>query len=109
MRTDAVFMTGKHTEGWRLEAHCCAGCRGRLVSKPTPDLDGITPTTHLYRCAKRGIEQVGHSPAIICASGLKVKGRTNLGLRCKPNRDKTPEFPQEIIARQAWAPSSSAT
>jgi hypothetical protein len=109
MPADAVFMTLKHSEGWRLEAHCCAGCFGRLVSKSIPDLDGTTPTMRLYRCAECGTERAGHSPAIICACGFKVEGRTNFGLRCEPNPAKTPEFPQEIIARQPWAPSSSAT
>lgn len=66
-----------------------------------PDLEGIAPTTRLYRCAECGIEKVGHSSAIICACGFKVKGRTNLGLKCEPNTGKSPEFPAEIIARQA--------
>jgi DNA-directed RNA polymerase subunit RPC12/RpoP len=90
MPADGVFMTQTYTEGWRLEAHCCAGCRGRLVSKSTPNLDGIDSTTRLYRCAECGIEREGHSPAIICACGFKVKGRTNLGLRCEPNPGKSP-------------------
>lgn len=88
-------------ELWELTPHCCAACMGRILSRPMPDLEGIAPTTRLYRCAECGIEKVGHSSAIICACGFKVSGRKNLGLKCEPNTGKSPEFPAEIIARQA--------
>jgi hypothetical protein len=55
----------------------------------------------MYRCAECGVERVGNTAAIICACGFKVNGRKNLGLRCEPNTSKTPEWPAEIVARQA--------
>lgn len=88
-------------EAWELTNHICGACFGRVLSRPMPDLDGVAATTRIYRCAECGIERVGHSSAIICACGFKVNGRTNLGLRCELNTTKTPEFPAEIIARQA--------
>ena len=101
MLADAASMTPNHSEEWRLEAHCCEVCFGRIASKTMPDLDGVASATRSYRCLECGIERAGHSPAIICACGFKVKGRTNLGLRCETNIEKTRDFPAEIIARQA--------
>jgi hypothetical protein len=86
---------------YQIEPHVCAACMGRVLSRALQDLDGVAATSRLYRCAECGIEKVGTSSAIICACGFKVKGRTNLGLRCEPNTGKSTEFPAEIIARQA--------
>ena len=90
-----------HLEGWTLEAHCCSICFGRLVSKRPAGTDHDPPGTLLYRCVNCGLEIAGHTPAVICACGFKVKGRANLGLRCAANPQKTPGFPAEIIATQA--------
>lgn len=71
---------------------------GRVLRRPFPEEE---PKGWLYRCAECGVEMAGHAPSVICTCGFKVKGRTNLGLRCEPNTERTPEFPAEIIARQA--------
>lgn len=86
---------------WNLENHVCQVCFGRILSRPVPTTDGAPNPHRLYRCADCGVEKEGTTPAVICTCGFKVKGRTNLGLRCEPNTGKTPEFPAEIIARQA--------
>ncbi len=88
-------------ELFRIEPHVCVSCMGRVLSTALPKPDGGTSTIRLYRCAECGIERVGQGPAIICACGFKVSGRPTIGLRCEPNREKSSEFPAEIIAIQA--------
>jgi hypothetical protein len=88
---------------YRIEPHVCVSCMGRILSRALPDLGGGGPssTMRLYRCAECGIEKAGQRASIICACGFKVSGRANIGLRCEPNREKSSEFPAEIIAIQA--------
>jgi hypothetical protein len=90
------------SESFRIEPHVCADCMGRVLSRDLPDMGGVAATS--YRCADCGVEREGTSPAVICMCGFKVRGRTNLVLRCERNREKTPEFPAEITARQGPIP-----
>lgn len=84
-------------EEWRLEAHVCRVCFGRIASREADD-DG----KRLYRCANCGLEAEGHKPSALCACGAKLRKGKNqwvdAGLRCHPNQQKSPEFPAEIVA-----------
>jgi DNA-directed RNA polymerase subunit RPC12/RpoP len=87
---------------WSITAHVCVNCMGRILERPLLAGEGIAPgRERVYRCADCGLERDGFSPAVLCTCGLKLKGRHNLGLRCEANLERTPEFPAEIIARQA--------
>ncbi len=86
---------------WALTAHVCVVCMGRILERALLSGPGIAPgKERVYRCADCGVERDGVTPAVLCACGLKLKGR-QLGLKCEPNSERSPEFPPEIIARQA--------
>lgn len=85
-------MTG---EVWRIEHHVCQRCFGRVLSR------GEHPERQrLYRCADCGLEAHGASAHAICSCGMKLGGKTDLGIRCVPNTQKTEEFLVEICAQQ---------
>lgn len=79
---------------WRLEPHVCRVCFGRIVSRAA-DQDG----KRLYRCACCGVSEPGASARVLCSCGVKLNARS-AGIRCEPNKNKTAEFPFEIVARQ---------
>lgn len=95
---------------WEITAHICIICMGRVLRRHFPEDDATQADLSapgrsmargwLYRCADCGVEMAGHAPSVICSCGFRVKGRS-LGMRCEPNANKSPEFPSEIIARQA--------
>lgn len=87
---------------WALTQHVCVACMGRILERALLDVPGQPPgRERVYRCACCGAERDGYTPAVLCACGLALKGRHNLGLKCEPNAERTPEFPSEIIAKQA--------
>ena len=76
---------------WRLTAHVCARCLGRVLI--TDNDDG----THTVRCSNCGFEAEGDHRSI-CACGLKLKSGRSAGLRCEKNATPTAEIPSEIVA-----------
>jgi DNA-directed RNA polymerase subunit RPC12/RpoP len=74
---------------------------GRILERPLLDVAGMPAgRERVYRCADCGLEADGFTPAVLCTCGLKIKGRS-IGMHCEVNLERTPEFPSEIIARQA--------
>lgn len=88
--------------GWAIEDHICRSCFGRILSQPGEDGDSS------YRCSHCGAVAYGRSAAVLCCCGIVGKSRArgksaapvNLGIRCVPNPDPTPEFPGEIVATE---------
>ncbi|MGC1301954.1 MAG: hypothetical protein WA840_06240, partial [Caulobacteraceae bacterium] len=66
---------------------------GRVVSASAPG------GARLYRCTNCGAQGVGGHARVICACGMKV-GPRDAGVRCLPNPARTPECPNEIIAKE---------
>lgn len=83
---------------WEITPHVCMACFGRVLQRALPASGG---GERMFRCADCGVEGSGATPAVICTCGFRVKGRATMGLKCAQNTQKTPEFPAEIIARQA--------
>lgn len=87
---------------WALTEHVCVVCMGRILERALLAVPGMAPgRERVYRCADCGAERDGYTPAVLCTCGLTLKGRSNVGLRCVPNEDRTPEFPAEYVAKQA--------
>ena len=82
---------------WSLTSHCCRSCFGRVLYRETFD------HRHVYRCAQCGIEKEGKDSVAICCCGIKLKGGKDAGVRCMENGERSPEFPGEIVAKQASA------
>lgn len=80
---------------WRIEAHVCRICFGRVASRKT--FEGRM----LYRCTNCGVEREGQAPDVICSCGIKLKTKIDAGIRCVVNEQRSPESPSEIVARQA--------
>lgn len=58
----------------------------------------------VYRCAGCGIEKEGRSESAICSCGIKLKTGVDAGIRCIDNKEKSPEWPAEIVAAQVAVP-----
>ena len=86
--------------GWTITDHVCQVCFGRILSRAIAVTEDNPDPGRTFRCADCGVEKVGASSAVVCMCGFKIAGRKNLGARCEPNSERTPEFPAEIIARQ---------
>lgn len=83
---------------WRLEAHCCRVCMGRIASRQS-DTD---EDKRLYQCTNCGLEAEGHKPSVLCACGMKIrKGKgghmVSAGLQCHENHARGPEFPAVYV------------
>ena len=76
---------------WRLTAHVCKICLGRVLI--TDNADG----SHTVRCSNCGIEALGDHKAI-CACGLKLRSGKSAGLRCALNPTPSAEFPSQVVA-----------
>jgi len=85
-------------EGWSIEPHCCRVCFGRVLMRETFD------RRRIYRCSNCGVEAEGRTAAAICACGIKLKTGVDAGLRCETSDAPTPEFPSEVVVRQAEVP-----
>lgn len=79
---------------WRLTAHVCRICLGRVLAHTT--LDG----RQVFRCSNCGVMREGTDETVICTCGLKLKTKIDAGIRCTPNERKTPECVSEIVAAQ---------
>lgn len=71
---------------WRLTAHVCQACFGRMLVRAGDDGD-------IFCCA----ECEAQAPVLKCACTLTINGRS-VGLRCAPNQDSRPELPQRFLA-----------
>lgn len=79
---------------WRIEDHVCSACFGRVLSRPAGG--GVS----VYRCSDCGLSATGRTTRVICSCGMKLRGSTDMGIRCMRNEHQTPEFMVEICARQ---------
>lgn len=79
---------------WRLTSHVCRACFGRVLMRETFDRRKI------FRCSNCGAEREGHDSRVICTCGLKLRTGIDAGVRCVVNKDKSPEWPSEIVAEQ---------
>jgi hypothetical protein len=86
--TDAVM-------AWYFTDHVCRACFGRVMVHIHFD------RRRTYRCTCCGLTAEGKSEAAICACGIKLKTGRDAGVRCVPNKERRPESPSEIVARQA--------
>jgi len=89
-----VTCSGTPPPLWRIEDHVCSRCFGRVLSRPAGT--GV----NVYRCADCGLSATGRSARVICSCGIKLRGTTDMGIRCIRNERPTPEFMVEICARQ---------
>ena len=90
---------------WSITQHACRVCLGRVLMRKT--FEG----KKVYRCACCGIEREAASPASICACGIRMRqghGPMDLGVRCLPNPDRTPENMAEIVAASVESPKALA-
>lgn len=74
-------------------------CFGRVLMRETFD------RRRIYRCSNCGVEAEGKSEVAICCCGMKLKTGIDAGIRCQPSADRSPEWPSEITAAQAVAPT----
>jgi hypothetical protein len=94
-------------QGLALEPHVCRACFGRIASEPHAD------GQRRYFCTNCGLEGVGSKPSVVCSCGMKqrkVKGdgragvaMVDMGVRCHPNKRKSPEFPALFVASYGGA------
>jgi len=90
----------------RLEPHICRACHSRLCSTPIPG----RPGARLFACTNCSAQAEGHTAAVLCCCGTKLRrsgksGRTGVaevdaGIRCIANPEPTPEFPSLYVAAQ---------
>lgn len=95
---------GERKSGVSLESHVCRSCFGRVASEIHCKETG----ERRFFCTNCGLEAIGHKPSAVCSCGLKVRkargdGRSSTvlvdaGLRCHPNRRRSPEFPSLYTA-----------
>lgn len=74
-----------------LTDHVCRNCANRIL-KSTGD------QPH-YRCSMCHWTSAGTSPKRICMCGAQKMNGKDMGLRCVPNDNPTPENPGEIVVR----------
>lgn len=79
---------------WSITLHLCRVCLGRVLSSKTPS------GRMIFRCSNCGVEREGADATVICTCGMKLKTKTDAGIRCTVNDRKTPECVSEIIATQ---------
>lgn len=79
---------------YKITDHVCRVCFGRVLVRITVDYRKI------YRCSCCGVEREGKTEAAICTCGVKLRNKTDLGIRCMVNTQRTPECPSEIVAEQ---------
>ena len=83
---------------WRLTAHICRACLGRVLTRSTFDHKRI------YRCSNCGCEREGRTETALCCCGIAFgKVRRDAGIRCVPNPLRTPECMSEVVAIQLLA------
>lgn len=84
--------------GWEITDHVCRVCFGRVLMRETFDRKRV------FRCANCGTENEGRDARVICSCGIAVRGKNcrvhDVGVRCVPNSQVTPENPNEIVAQQ---------
>lgn len=77
---------------WRLTAHVCARCFARVLARSGDTGDEV------YRCSNCGFERAGADESAICACGLWLADGSDARVRCRPNDNRTPEYPGEVEA-----------
>lgn len=88
---------------WQLEPHICKNCFARLASRSAGgDL-------RKYVCTNCGVEAEAADAGALCCCGIKIrkvgrggKGETlvDAGVRCIPNPNPTPLFPNLFVASE---------
>lgn len=84
-------MSGAKSGGWSIEQHVCRACGGRLLSRDAGEQGDE------YRCSNCGTTATGRRPWVLCGCGIRIRGAVDAGLRCRPNPERTPESPGEIV------------
>lgn len=88
---------------WALEPHVCRCCFGRIVSRVVAQTE-----EQEYLCTNCGARAEGHTAAVVCSCGMKIRKRNasgrsggpmiDAGVRCMINPNPLPEFPSLFVA-----------
>lgn len=90
---------------YALTDHVCRACQGRVLrgDRPAGEQD---EHAHLWVCSNCGAQAVHRDVSSVCTCGIRYKPALHggpmrdAGIRCRPNDQRSPEFPALFVGVQ---------